>query len=83
MLLALFLSISPVQAEEPTATQNPEECVEDLNVQMSQILERLQSLQQQLPEVEVDVVESSTEPEPEPVVAEATETSDTSAPTPE
>ena len=56
MLLALFLSISPVQAEEPTATQNPEECVEDLNVQMSQILERLQSLQQQLPEVEVDVV---------------------------
>jgi hypothetical protein len=83
MLLALFLSISPVQAEEPTAAQNPEECVEDLNVQMSQILERLQSLQQQLPEVEVDVVESSTEPESEPVVAEATETSDTSAPTPE
>ena len=45
MLLALFLTLAPAHAEEPVA-RDTTECVEDLNVQMSQILERLKSLQQ-------------------------------------
>jgi hypothetical protein len=45
MLLALFLTLSPAVAEEPV-TRDATECAEDLNVQMTQILERLKSLPQ-------------------------------------
>mgnify|MGYP003146695634 CR=1 FL=1 len=77
MLLALFLTLAPAQAEEPVA-QDTIECAEDLNVQMNQILERLKSL----PQLPVDPAPEETplESVTESAVAEMSARPDTSSP---